>query len=467
MAFNTVTFIFLFLPLAILLFYAVEITKIKHKKRIQNTLLLALSLLFFGWAGFKSIYMLLAMIVWNYMCGILHAKWKWSVLLGIIGNLAQFAYMKILPELIHVLKEIFTTDIHFYRLIIPIGFSFVMFHCISYLMDIYNGKAKPCRNPLDFALYITFFPKLVQGPIVKYCDFEHELNHRMVGLKPFAQGLERFIIGLAKKVLVADVLAETVRVIFENSTVGIDVPTAWIGSILFTLQIYLDFSGYSDMAIGLCKMFGFNIQENFDHPYFSKSISEFWRRWHISLGAWFREYLYIPLGGSRTGNVYLNLFVVFLATGIWHGTTLPFILWGIAHGVCVMVEKYLSKRNVLEKIPTVIRWGCTMFVVGIGWIVFMAPETDLFCKYIANMLGTESYASIEYTWKYFLSEKIVTVSAVSILIMVVSHSAKVNAIVERWNNNSLISSPNALSLKRQNMRQMQITLPWKRSPILN
>ena len=312
MAFNTVTFLFLFLPIAVVLYYIIEKTLRKPKIIIQNIILLILSLVFFAWADINCIYQLLAIIAWNYCCGIACIKWKKSAIIGIIGNVVLFIYLKILPTLFGYINDLSDCNIQMYRIIVPIGFSFILFHCISYLMDIYNGKSSPSKNIIDIALYITFFPKLVQGPIVKYYDFEKSLHERTVNLKSFASGLERFVICLGKKVLIADALSETVNMIFAYSTSGIDTATAWLGSILFTIQIYLDFSGYSDMAIGLCRIFGFDVKENFDNPYFSKSVSEFWRRWHISLGAWFREYLYIPLGGSRKGNVYFNLLVVSL-----------------------------------------------------------------------------------------------------------------------------------------------------------
>ena len=244
--------------------------------------------------------------------------------------------------------------------------------------------------------------------------------------------------GLAKKVLVADVLALTVNRIFSFTYGQMDVASAWLGSILFTLQIYLDFSGYSDMAIGIGRMFGFRIPENFNFPYASTSISEFWRRWHITLGAWFREYLYIPLGGSRKGNVYLNLFIVFLVTGIWHGSSLVFILWGICHGLCVMMERFLVQKGWYEKIPKILRWLYTMLVVNIGWIAFKTPTLDMFKTYIKHLLGMMPAAEPDFTWTYCLfNQRLIILSLFVVICLCVFQNGRVQERLLKWDKNSI------------------------------
>lgn len=362
---------------------------------------------------------------------------KIILIAGVAGNIAFFFYFKLLSSFVSLFNSLFHAGFSLDRIVIPIGFSFILFQCISYLLDIWHGKAKPNKNILEFALYVVFFPKLMQGPIVKYQDMQPYLSNRHAGFQDVVQGLERFIVGLAKKVLLADSLGSTVSAIFAQTHAAMDPATAWLGSILFTIQIYLDFSGYSDMAIGTARCFGFRFAENFDFPYSSASISEFWRRWHISLGAWFREYLYIPLGGSRRGNVYFNLFVVFLVTGLWHGSTLPYILWGICHGLCVMMERFLMKKGWYGKIPAPVRWLYVMFVVNLGWVVFQASAWDDFAGYLKRMLGIGFDASaLTYSFSYFLTPRVLALSVASIALMAVLGNRKVQARLQAWNEGS-------------------------------
>lgn len=438
MAFNSITFIILFIPFVIVLYYAIYFINFKHKHLILNILLIIFSLVFFSWASPKAI-SLLYIILWNYIIGIVLIKWKKIIYLGIAGNIFFFVYLKIIPNYLDFINKLISTSLTLKDFIVPIGFSFILFHCISYIMDIYNGKVKANKNILEVILYITFFPKLVQGPIVKYYEMEKYLKVREIKFENLISGTERFIIGLGKKVLIADVLALTVNNIFGNTYGAMDVGTAWLGSILFTIQIYLDFSGYSDMAIGLGKIFGFNFAENFNFPYSSTSISEFWRRWHISLGAWFREYLYFPLGGNKRGNVYFNLFIVFLATGIWHGSTYIFILWGIAHGLCVMMERFLIKKGWFDKIPKVLRWFYTIFIINIGWIVFKVSNFDMFKTYIKHLLGIGTdFQQLNFTLQYYLSPRVIVITLLFVFGVIVFQNAKIQEKYNQWNQNSLI-----------------------------
>lgn len=245
-------------------------------------------------------------------------------------------------------------------------------------------------------------------------------NRERVCAARLSSGLTRFIIGLSKKVLIADLLGETVSEIFSLvfTEWGIDVLTAWIGCLAYTMQIYMDFSGYSDMAIGLGRIFGFHMDENFNFPYRSKSITEFWRRWHISLGSWFREYLYIPLGGNRTGNVYVNLFLVFVATGIWHGAGVLFLLWGIGHGLCVMLERKIRTKRWYQNVPDFIKWAATMLLVSVGWLTFRLPDLETMVRYLAYMVGNGRFlipGYIPFTWQYFLTVRFAVLVGVSAL----------------------------------------------------
>lgn len=288
------------------------------------------------------------------------------------------------------------------------GISFIIFHCISYLMDLYQDREEPERNAVAFALYISFFAKLAQGPIVKYRDMKAQLQSReTVSAEGILAGTERFVTGLGKKVLLADLLGETAgRIFLLLPDWGIDTPTAWIGCAAYAMQLYMDFSGYSDMAIGLCRMFGFHIEENFRFPYRSRSVTEFWRRWHISLGSWFRDYLYIPLGGNQRGDVYLHLFLVFLATGIWHGAGILFLLWGAGHGLCVMWERRARNAVWYQKCPGCLKWAVTMLFVSLGWLCFCLPDSSVMKQYLSSLFGcAPENGYLPFTWRYFSSPR--------------------------------------------------------------
>lgn len=439
MIFNSITFIFLFLPAVVALYYIVYNINFKHKHILLNVILILFSFVFFAWTSANCFLNLMMIILWNYLIGIVSIKWKKIIYMGIIGNIMIFIYLRIIPSLFNFINDFFSTHLSLQNILIPLGLSFILFHCISYLLDIYHGKVKANKNILEVILYITFFPKLVQGPIVKYYEMEKFLKVREVNFEKLLEGTERFIIGLGKKVLIADVLAITVNDIFSVTYGFMDIGTAWLGSILFTIQIYMDFSGYSDMAIGLGKIFGFHFAENFNFPYSSTSVSEFWRQWHISLGSWFREYLYFPLGGSRTGNVYFNLLIVFLVTGIWHGSTSVFILWGMVHGLCVIIEKFLIQKGWFDKIPKFIRWFYTMFIVNIGWIVFKVTNFDMFKTYIKHLIGFENNLSqASFSFQYYLSNRIIVLVAISILGMIFLQNKKLQNQYMKYNQCSVI-----------------------------
>ncbi|MDU5109154.1 MAG: MBOAT family O-acyltransferase [Clostridium sp.] len=406
MVFSSTIFIFIFLPFILFLYYIVG-------KKIKNYILLIASLIFYAWGGVAYLKILIASIIINYSFGILVDKYssreifkKVILTLGIILNLSILFYYKYYDFFIENINVLSGTNISLKHIVLPIGISFFTFQGMSYIIDIYRGDGKVNKNPFSVALYISLFPQLVAGPIIKYKTIDKEIRSREESVEQFSYGINRFVLGLSKKVIIADILGAMADNIFKLYEIGIDTPTAWIGAICYTFQIYYDFSGYSDMAIGLGHMFGFRFMENFNYPYISKSVTEFWRRWHISLSTWFREYLYIPLGGNRKGNVYVNLFIVFLVTGIWHGASWTFILWGIWHGIFIVIERIINKKNWYINIPSTIKYLVTMFIVIIGWVVFRADSLSQAVGYLEVMFGINSNANL-YEFTYFINKKLV------------------------------------------------------------
>ncbi len=370
MVFSSIIFLTVFLPCVGILYYLVP-------KWMRNAVLLLFSLLFYAWGEPRYLFLMIGSILIHFMAGLLlertqSPKRKKAVLVSAIllnlGTLAVFKYERMILNGIEVLTG---QTISFMALALPIGISFYTFQAMSYLIDVYRGKTGANHHILSFATYIAMFPQLIAGPIVRYETVQKELDDREETWEDLSEGLNRFVVGLGKKVLLANSfgsLWDEIRLLDGSSLSTAD---AWIGLVAFSLQIYFDFSGYSDMAIGLGRMFGFHFSENFQYPYESKSITEFWRRWHISLGSWFREYVYIPMGGNRRGvaRQMVNLLAVWMLTGLWHGASMNFVLWGIYYAFFLILEKvFLGK--VLVKIPKIFSWLYTMFVVVIGWGIF-------------------------------------------------------------------------------------------------
>ena len=406
MVFSSTIFIFIFLPFILLLYYLAG-------KKIKNYILLIASLIFYAWGGVAYLKILIASIILNYSFGILVDKYsnreilkKAILTLGVILNLSILFYYKYYDFFIENANALFDTNLSLKHIVLPIGISFFTFQGMSYIIDIYRGDGKVNKNPFSVALYISLFPQLVAGPIIKYKTIDKEIRSRQESIEQFSYGINRFVLGLSKKVIIADILGAMADNIFSLYEKGIDTPTAWIGAICYTFQIYYDFLGYSDMAIGLGHMFGFRFMENFNYPYISKSITEFWRRWHISLSTWFKEYLYIPLGGNRKGNVYVNLFIVFLVTGIWHGASWTFILWGIWHGIFIVFERLIKNKSWYINIPSIIKYLVTMFIVIIGWVLFRADNVSQAFGYLEVMFGVNSNANL-YEFTYFINKKLV------------------------------------------------------------
>lgn len=388
MLFSSTVFLFLFLPIVLFLYYLAE-------WKFKNTILLLASLLFYAWGEPKYILIMLVSIVLNYCFALLvdakrerKTQVKWILALMVASNLAILGLFKYAAFFVTNVNTLLNTQFDIPDIPLPIGISFITFQSISYVIDVYRKHGNVQRNLLNTALYISFFPQLVAGPTVRYQTVAKQLTERFVTIDKFGEGVKRFIMGLAKKMLLANPLGLIADSVFVQDPSSLSTGEAWIGIIAYSLQIYFDFSGYSDMAIGLAKMFGFDFLENFNYPYISKSVAEFWRRWHISLGSWFRDYLYIPLGGNRNGewNTYRNLFIVWLATGIWHGASWTFIIWGLYYGMFIMMERaFLGKW--LTKTPAVLQHIYTLMIVMIGWVFFRSETMEKAWSYIQTLFG--------------------------------------------------------------------------------
>lgn len=356
----------------------------------------------------------------NYFLGIWigKSKSKNSIAVGVIINLLILIvnkYTNFFIENINlVLNSLNLSRIDNVYIKLPVGISFYTFQSISYLIDVYRNDNKAQKSFVDLALYVSLFPQLIAGPIVRYKDVAYQLKKRIIHLKKFKIGVERFIVGLIKKVIISNSLALIADYIIDSDINTLDAPTAWLGIILYSFQIYFDFSGYSDMAIGLGKMLGFDFLENFNFPYISKSIREFWRRWHISLSNWFRDYLYISLGGNRTSKqrTYLNLFIVFFLTGLWHGASWNFVIWGLIHGVFIVIER-LGFDKIIDKLK-IIRNIYTLFIVVIAWVFFRIETFDGAISYIKIMFSG-SQNNIHYTYDMFLTKESVFILFVAII----------------------------------------------------
>jgi len=331
---------------------------------------------------------------------------KILLIMGVASNLGILFYFKYFNFSINTVNRVFNTNFALGNIVMPIGISFFTFQSMSYVIDLYRQKVNVQKNPAKLAFYISFFPQLIAGPIVRYIDIEEQIYKRTESIEKFISGVQRFVIGLAKKVIIANNMGYVTDLVFANPALENTTATAWLGIICYAFQIYFDFSGYSDMAIGLGRMFGFEFLENFNYPYISKTITEFWRRWHISLSSWFRDYVYIPLGGNRKGNVYANLFFVFVLTGFWHGANFQFLAWGLWHGFFLIIERLFDSREVHNKKSIPLRYIVTMLIVLAGWVFFRAPGLRYALKYLGIMFGLVSSENVGFTIWYYLSPKV-------------------------------------------------------------
>ena len=370
MVFSSLTFLCVFLPAVFLIYSLVPNLK------FRNGLLIVASLVFYAYG--EPIYVLLMIFssVLNYICARFvrygkYGKNKAALIAAVIVNLGVLGVFKYTGFLVGTINDIFSLSIPVPQIALPVGISFFTFQALSYVIDVYRGDAEVQKNYFNVLLYISFFPQLIAGPIVKYRDIDKQIVNRSQSVEKIARGLRRFVCGLGKKVLIANTMGQTADIIFSSDMNDVSLPLAWLGAIAYLFQIYYDFSGYSDMAIGLGLMFGFEFKENFMYPYGAASIQDFWRRWHISLSTWFKEYLYIPLGGNRKGKArtYLNKMIVFFCTGLWHGASWTFVLWGIYHGLFLLFEGAVPA---VKKLPRVIAHIYALLVVTVGFVLFRA-----------------------------------------------------------------------------------------------
>lgn len=416
MVFSSTLFLFVFLPVTLFIYYII-------KNKYRNYWLLLVSLLFFTYSQTNYLWIILLNVVINYCCSMLignFQKFRRHVLIvAIIANLGILYYFKYFTFTLDSLNKVLGNSFELPDIILPVGISFFTFQGMSYVIDVYRKDVPVQKNIFKVALYIVLFPQLIAGPIVRYKDVASEIEHRTFDLDDFSSGIERFIIGLSKKAVIANTMAATADAIWSAGSTNITCIMAWIGSIAYTLQIYFDFSGYSDMAIGLGRFFGFHFNENFNLPYISKNITEFWRRWHISLSSWFRDYVYIPLGGNRK-NVYFNLAVVFLLTGIWHGASWHFFTWGIWNLIFIILERFVHSKQIcgqgnISRFKTVLSKIYTLLIVNLGWVLFRAPHTRDAIEFVAAMFGLSKPIQVDFSILWYLDRWTVTVMAFAIL----------------------------------------------------
>lgn len=380
MVFSSAIFLFCFLPILLIIYFIIP-------ARGKNYLLLVFSLVFYAFGGPKYLLVLLFVVMVDYIGGLLIEKNRENgkkILTAVIGvNLATLIFYKYTMFFLENLSAIFSTDLELFEVIMPIGISFYTFQSMSYVIDVYRREVAVQRNYLLLLLYVSLFPQLVAGPIVRYSTIENEIQSRKSSLDDVCYGIERFILGFAKKIIIANQMGMLADIVFDEGTAY--TPVAWLGAIAYMFQIYFDFSAYSDMAIGLGRIFGFHFLENFNFPYVSKSIKEFWSRWHISLSTWFRDYVYIPLGGNRKGPMrhFINMGIVWALTGFWHGAEWTFLIWGLYYFVFLAIEKFII-RDRLERIPSLLRHIATLLIVLIGWVLFRSEDMGAF----ADMVGT-------------------------------------------------------------------------------
>lgn len=390
MVFSSLLFLFRFLPVVLLLYYIAP-------RRLRNVILLAFSLFFYAWGEPKYVFLMLFTITMDFFVGrgIAKAKElgnqkraKGLLLVSVIVNLSVLGFFKYADFLIGTINSLTGASLPLLGIPLPIGISFFTFQTMSYTIDVYKGSTAVQKNWIKYGTYVSMFPQLIAGPIVQYKTIAEQMENRKENTDDFVVGIHRFMIGLGKKVLIANNIGALWDTIAALPVEGLAAGTAWLGALAFTFQIYFDFSGYSDMAIGLGKMFGFHFLENFNYPYISKSITEFWRRWHISLSSWFKEYVYIPLGGNRKGKgkQIRNILVVWMLTGIWHGASWNYVIWGCYYGILLLVEK-LALGKVLKKLPGFLQNLYTMFFVVIGWIIFKCEDMAYGLSYLKAMFG--------------------------------------------------------------------------------
>lgn len=429
MLFTSISFLYYFLPIVIAMYFILP-------KKARNVVLFAASFFFYFYGEPKYIILMLLEILVAYIGAILIDKYKSKgIFIATVSiHILFLCVFKYTDFIISNINGIFKSNISLLRLALPIGISFYTFQILSYVIDVYKGKVKVQKSFLKLATYVMLFPQLIAGPIVRYETIEDELDNRKCTVDGFAQGVRRFVIGLSKKVLIANMLGELCKV-FTIATEK-SVLFYWMFAISYMLQIYFDFSAYSDMAIGLGKIFGFNFLENFNYPYISKSITEFWRRWHISLSSWFRDYVYIPLGGNRKGTLkqIRNILVVWMLTGIWHGASWNFVVWGLMFGVLLIIEKFFLAKY-LEKMPNIIKRIYVLFIVMISFVIFNANNMGEAIKNIVGLFGANGEALTNKYTLYYLKSYLVT-----IIIAIIGATPLLKNIIEKLKQNKVMNA---------------------------
>lgn len=395
MVFSSLTFLFFFLPVALLLYYGVGKLEKPNGVLLKNLILFLMSLVFYAWGEPYYVFLLLLSTGIDYFCGYFADRYrgrkqaKVFLCLSIVANLSLLVFFKYSSLLVHTVNSVFQTQFYLGSISLPIGISFYTFQTMSYTIDVYRGHAPVQKSFIALGAYVSMFPQLIAGPIVRYSQIAPQLEHRRFCIGQFSQGVQRFIVGLAKKVLLANNIGLLWTWVLGTSFQDISCLTAVLGTIGFGFQIYFDFSGYSDMAIGLGKMLGFTFPENFDHPYISRSITEFWRRWHITLGSWFRDYVYIPLGGNQKGPLHtaFNLLIVWFLTGLWHGASYNFILWGLYYGLLIGLEKLALSKLLGRCRHSLVPRLYTLFAVFLGWVLFSIEDFGQLGQYFQALFS--------------------------------------------------------------------------------
>ena len=414
MVFSSAVFLFIFLPVVLFVHTVVKNTA------VRNGFLIAASLVFYAFGEPVYVLLMLASVAVNFVFGriLVFYKKKSVAALAVALNIGLLVVYKYAAWLIEMINMIPVVNIPVPQITMPIGISFFTFQAISYVIDSYRSDSREKTSFWNVLLYISLFPQLIAGPIVKYNSIREQINHRTVNADKLAAGIRLFVIGLSKKMLIANTLGAAADKVFAMDAGSVDTPLAWLGAVCYTLQIYFDFSGYSNMAVGLGKAMGFDFPENFNYPYSACGIRDFWRRWHMSLTGWFREYVYIPLGGNRKGNArrIFNTMVVFLATGIWHGANLTFILWGLMHGVLMSIETLFGKQTDGKKIAPV-KWLYTMFFVIIGFVIFRSDSIGYAFAYIGRMFAFVTAEGAQTVAMSLLTPVFIVTLAVSLIAM--------------------------------------------------
>lgn len=413
MIFSSMSFLYVFLPIVLISYYICP-------KKHRNLIILISSYIFYFCGEPRFVVIIFSLSLFGYICGLILEKYKnekiskWLVVFMSIICCIPLLIFKYYDFFIKNFNEIFNLDIKLLKLALPIGISFYTFQILSYIIDVYNKRSTAQRSFISFASYVSFFPQLIAGPIVRYDDISKELENRKYDISKFSSGVNKFIIGLSKKVIIADTLSELIMKL--NSIGNESVLKYWIIAISFTVQIYFDFSGYSDMAIGLGRMMGFNLPRNFNYPYISKSLTEFWRRWHITLGSWFRDYVYIPLGGNRvsTKKMIFNILLVWLLTGFWHGAEWNFILWGVYYGILLIIEK-IFLNDILNRVPNFIKHIYTIIFIIFGFVIFRCESINEIINNFKGMMGLSGIELYDDVSLYYLRSYIFVIIIGAIL----------------------------------------------------